>query len=278
MGCPSNHENEPEESGVERKPAWLKVTLPNKREFWDVKKLVEGKHLFTVCEEAHCPNKYECWTQGTATFMIEGDRCTRACGFCAVKTAKPLPLDPEEPQHIADAVAHMKLTHAVITTVTRDDLPDGGATHFAQVIRAIRRASPATVIEVLASDLNGDETSLRTLMEARPHVFGHNLETVERLSPLVRFRAKYKRSLEVLQKAKELVNGKVATKSGLMLGLGETDEELFKAMDDLLAYGVSVLTLGQYLRPTRNHLPVVRYVHPDEFARFEQVARDKGFT
>lgn len=262
---------------MERKPAWLKVTLPNKREFWDVKKLVGDKRLFTVCEEAHCPNKYECWTNKTATFMIEGDRCTRACGFCAVKTARPLPLDPEEPQHVADAVKHMELAHAVITMVTRDDLKDGGAAHFAEVIRAIRASSPATVIEVLTSDFNGNETSLRTLMSARPHIFGHNLETVERLSPLVRFRAQYRRSLEVLARAKEIVNGHVSTKSGLMLGLGETDEEIFRTMDDLLEHGVTVLTLGQYLRPTRSHLPVVRYVHPDEFARFEEVGRAKGF-
>lgn len=277
MGCDSQHDDDGTEKELERKPAWLKVTLPNKREFWDVKKLVEGKHLFTVCEEAHCPNKYECWTNKTATFMIEGDRCTRACGFCAVKTAKPLPLDPEEPQHVADAVAHMGLAHAVITMVTRDDLKDGGAGHFADVIRAIRSTSPTTVIEVLTSDFNGNESALRTLMDAHPHIFGHNLETVERLSPLVRFRAQYRRSLEVLRRAKELVNGRVSTKSGIMLGLGETEEEIFRTMDDMLEYGVTVLTLGQYLRPTRNHLPIVRYVHPDEFAHFEQVARDKGF-
>lgn len=248
--------------GTERKPSWIKVRLPNGREFWDVKQLVEGKNLFTVCEEAHCPNRYECWNQGTATFMIAGERCTRACGFCATRTAKPGPLDPEEPQHVAEAVVHMKLRHAVITMVTRDDLPDGAAAHFAQVIRAVRKASPSTIIEVLASDLNEKPSSIQTLMAARPHIFGHNLETVERLTPIVRFRAQYRRSLRVLRMALECVDGKVSTKSGIMLGLGETEEELFRSMDDLLEHGVTVLTLGQYLRPSRNHLPVVKYVHP----------------
>jgi len=256
--------------GTERKPSWIKVRLPNGREFWDVKQLVEGKNLFTVCEEAHCPNRYECWNQGTATFMIAGERCTRACGFCATRTAKPGPLDPEEPQH-------MKLRHPVITMVTRDDLPDGAAAHFAQVIRAVRKASPSTIIEVLASDLNEKPSSIQTLMAARPHIFGHNLETVERLTPIVRFRAQYRRSLRVLRMALECVDGKVSTKSGIMLGLGETEEELFRSMDDLLEHGVTVLTLGQYLRPSRNHLPVVKYVHPDDFARYEEVARSKGF-
>lgn len=263
--------------GTERKPSWIKVRLPNGREFWDVKQLVEGKNLFTVCEEAHCPNRYECWNQGTATFMIAGERCTRACGFCATRTAKPGPLDPEEPQHVAEAVVHMKLRHAVITMVTRDDLPDGAAAHFAQVIRAVRKASPSTIIEVLASDLNEKPSSIQTLMAARPHIFGHNLETVERLTHIVRFRAQYRRSLRVLRMALECVDGKVSTKSGIMLGLGETEEELFRSMDDLLEHGVTVLTLGQYLRPSRNHLPVVKYVHPDDFARYEEVARSKGF-
>lgn len=261
----------------ERKPSWIKVRLPNGREFWDVKQLVEGKNLFTVCEEAHCPNRYECWNQGTATFMIGGDRCTRACGFCATRTAKPAPLDPEEPQRVAEAVTHMKLKHAVITMVTRDDLPDGAAAHFAQVIRTIRKFNPSTIIEVLASDLNEKLTSIQTLMAARPHIFGHNLETVERLTPIVRFRAQYHRSLRVLRMALECVDGKVATKSGIMLGLGETEDELFRSMDDLLEHGVSVLTLGQYLRPSRNHLPVVKYIHPNDFARYEEIARSKGF-
>ena len=261
----------------ERKPDWLKVKLPSNKEFWATKDLVEGKSLFTVCEEAHCPNRYECWSHGTATFMIGGDKCTRACGFCAVKTARPDPLDPEEPRRVGEAVAQMKLRHAVVTTVTRDDRPDGGAEHFAQTIEWIRQLSPETVIEVLTSDFNGKKESLHTCLDARPHIFNHNLETVERLSPLVRFRAKYHRSLEVLAEALAYLDGKVATKSGLMLGLGETEEELFASMDDLRAHGVTVLTLGQYLRPSKNHLPVVKYVRPEDFERYKQVALEKGF-
>lgn len=273
MGCCSN-QNSPL---PDRKPEWLKVKLPSGKEFWDVKNLVEGKKLFTVCEEAHCPNRYECWSKKTATFMIAGEYCTRACGFCAVKTAKPLPLDPEEPQHIAEAVASMQLRHAVITTVTRDDLKDGGAEHFANVINAIRQASPTTVIEVLTSDFNEKHGSIDTVMAARPHIFGHNLETVERLTPLIRFRAQYRRSLRVLKYAKESVNGVVTTKCGLMLGLGETKDEILQSMDDLIEHGVTVLTLGQYLRPTRNHLPVVQYIHPDQFAEYADIAKQKGF-
>lgn len=261
----------------ERKPDWLKVKLPSSREFWATKDLVEGKKLYTVCEEAHCPNRYECWSHGTATFMIGGDKCTRACGFCAVKTAKPLPLDPGEPERVAEAVAHMKLRHAVVTSVTRDDVKDGGAEHFAQTIRAIRKLSPETIIEVLTSDFNGRFESLHTCMDARPHIFNHNLETVERLSPLVRFRAQYKRSLLILQEARAYVEGRVSTKSGIMLGLGETQDEILRTMDDLLAHGVTVLTMGQYLRPSKNHLPVIEYVHPDRFNELKEMAHAKGF-
>ena len=262
--------------GTERKPSWIKVRLPNGREFWDVKQLVEGKNLFTVCEEAHCPNRYECWNQGTATFMIAGERCTRACGFCATRTAKPGPLDPEESQHVAEAVVHMKLRHAVITMVTRDDLPDGAAAHFAQVIRAVRKASPSTIIEVLASDLNEKPSSIQTLMAARPHIFGHNLETVERLTPIVRFRAQYRRSLRVLRMALECVDGKVSTKSGIMLGLGKRRRAfpLHGRFAGARRHGPDV---GAIPAPSRNHLPVVKYVHPDDFARYEEVARSKGF-
>lgn len=275
MGCCSKKNDDLSLS--ERKPEWLKVKLPSGKEFWDVKNLVEGKKLFTVCEEAHCPNRYECWSKKTATFMIAGSFCTRACGFCAVKTAKPLPLDPEEPRHIAEAVVQMQLKHAVITAVTRDDLPDGGAAHFAEVVRAVRRASPEMVIEVLTSDFNEKHSAIEVMMDARPHIFGHNLETVESLTPLVRFRAQYRRSLRVLKYAKEYVKGAVTTKSGIMLGLGETREEVLAAMDDLLEHDVTVLTLGQYLRPTRNHLPVVQYIHPDQFEEYARIAREKGF-
>lgn len=254
------------------------MKLPNTREFYATKDLVQGKKLYTVCEEAHCPNRYECWSHGTATFMIGGDRCTRACGFCAVKTAKPLPLDAGEPERVGEAVAYMKLKHAVVTAVTRDDVKDGGALHFAETIRAIRRLSPSTIIEVLTSDFNGNMESLHTCMDARPHIFNHNLETVERLSPLVRFRAQYRRSLSILQEALRYVDGKVATKSGIMLGLGEKEEELLRTMDDLREHGVTVLTMGQYLRPSRNHLPVIEYVHPDQFAKLKELAHERGFT
>lgn len=266
-----------ETSSREPKPSWIKVRLPKGNTFWDVKKMVEGKNLFTVCEEAHCPNRYECWSHGTATFMVCGEFCTRACGFCAVKTAKPLPLDPREPRRVADAVAHMQLTHAVITMTTRDDLADGASGHIAEVIRAIRRASPQTIIEVLVSDMNGKESSIRTIMEAHPHIFNHNLETVERLSPLVRFRAKYRLSLQVLQMALDIAGGHVATKSGIMLGLGETKAEVLQTMDDLLAHGVTVLTIGQYLRPSKKHLPVIDYIRPEQFDEYRELALAKGF-
>ncbi len=275
MGIPSK--DDAGDSFREPKPSWIKVRLPKGNTFWDVKKMVEGKNLFTVCEEAHCPNRYECWSHGTATFMVCGEFCTRACGFCAVKTAKPLPLDPGEPDRVAEAVAHMKLKHAVITMTTRDDLADGASAHIAAIIRAVRRASPETIIEVLVSDMNGKESSIRTIMEAHPHIFNHNLETVERLSPLVRFRAKYRLSLQVLQKALEIARGNVATKSGIMLGLGETKAEILQTMDDLLAHGVSVLTIGQYLRPSKKHLPVIDYIRPEQFDAYRDIALDKGF-
>lgn len=259
------------------KPSWLKVKLPKGKVFQDVRKLVEGNSLVTVCEEAMCPNRGECWSHGTATFMLCGEVCTRACGFCATRTAKPAPLDPEEPAKVADAVARMNLNHTVMTMVTRDDLADGAAAHMAAAIRAVRKASPQTVIEVLTSDFRGNEDALAMVMEARPHIFNHNLETVERLSPLVRFRAKYRLSLHMLQRAREMAPGMVVTKSGIMLGLGETRQEIETTMDDLLEHGVSVLTMGQYLRPSPRHLPVIDYLHPDVFAELREVALAKGF-
>ena len=236
-----------------RKPSWLKVKLPKGQVFKDVQKLVKGNSLVTVCEEAMCPNRGECWSHGTATFMVCGDVCTRACGFCATRTAKPKPLDPDEPAKVADAVARMNLNHTVVTMVTRDDLPDGAAGHIAATIREIRKASPHTIIEVLT------------------------LETVERLSPLVRFRAKYRLSLQVLKRALEMAPGMVVTKSGIMLGLGETRDEIERTMDDLREHGVTVLTMGQYLRPSPRHLPVIDYLHPDVFAELREVALSKGF-
>lgn len=260
-----------------RKPAWLKVKMPKGRAFTEVSHLIKDNELVTVCQEAMCPNRGECWSHGTATFMLCGEVCTRACGFCATRTAKPKPLDPEEPRKVAEAVAHMKLNHTVVTMVTRDDLKDGAAAHIAAAIRAIRRASPSTVIEVLTSDFNGNEDALAAVMDARPHIFNHNLETVERLSPIVRFRAKYRQSLHVLQRAAEMAPGMVVTKSGIMLGLGETREEIARTMDDLREHGVTVLTMGQYLRPSPRHLPVMEYIRPEVFDELRELALSKGF-
>ena len=261
----------------DKKPSWIKVRLPSNPVFWSTKALVSDLKLHTVCEEAQCPNRWECWSQGTATFMIAGDRCTRACGFCAVKTAKPFALEADEPDRVAEATKRMKLNHVVITAVARDDVKDGGAEHFARTIEAVRRENPGIVIEILVPDFNGKDDALATVMAARPHIFNHNLETVERLTPLVRSRAQYHRSLHVLKRAGEMSEGRVATKSGIMLGLGETETEIFQAMDDLREAGVTVLTMGQYLRPSEKHLPVVEYVHPDRFAFLKELAERKGF-
>lgn len=260
-----------------RKPSWLKVKMPKGRAFTEVSHLIKDNELVTVCQEAMCPNRGECWSHGTATFMLCGEVCTRACGFCATRTAKPKPLDPDEPRKVAEAVAHMKLNHTVVTMVTRDDLKDGAAAHIAAAIRAIRKASPSTVIEVLTSDFNGNEDALAAVMDARPHIFNHNLETVERLSPIVRFRAKYRQSLHVLQRAAEMAPGMVVTKSGIMLGLGETREEIARTMDDLREHGVTVLTMGQYLRPSPRHLPVMEYIRPEVFDELRELALSKGF-
>ncbi len=262
---------------TDKKPSWIKVRLPNNPVFWDTKSMIKDLNLVTVCEEAQCPNRWECWGQGTATFMIAGDKCTRACGFCAVKTARPDALEDDEPQRVAEATKRMKLKHVVITAVARDDLKDGGAEHFQKTINAVRAVNPGIIIEVLVPDFNDRDWALQMCMDARPHIFNHNLETVERLTPLVRSRAKYWRSLAVLKKAGEMVNGKVSVKSGIMLGLGETHEEILKAMDDLLDHSVTVLTLGQYLRPTPRHLPVVDYIKPEYFDELKQIALDKGF-
>jgi len=259
-----------------RKPAWIKVRLPSNPVFFSTKGLIADLKLHTVCESAQCPNRWECWSRGTATFMIAGDRCTRACRFCAVATAKPLPLEEDEPKRIAEAVRRMNLKHVVLTAVARDDLKDGGAGHFANVVQAVRAIDPSLVVEVLTPDFNGKEWALKIVLDAEPHIFNHNLETVERLTPLVRSRAKYHLSLEVLAMAKRLLDNLVA-KSGLMLGLGETEAELLQAMDDLRKTGVQVLTLGQYLRPSPQHLPVVEYIPPAIFDRYKDVALSKGF-
>jgi lipoyl synthase len=259
-----------------RKPDWIKVRLPSNPVFFSTKALISDLRLHTVCESAQCPNRWECWSSGTATFMIAGDRCTRACGFCAVTTAKPFTLEADEPQRVAEAVKRLRLKHVVITAVARDDLRDGGADHFAKTIEAIRAAVPAMVIEVLTPDFHAKEECLQLIANARPHIFNHNIETVERLTPLVRSRAKYRLSMQVLRRMKEIAP-QLVTKSGIMLGLGETEPEIFQAMDDLRENGVQVLTVGQYLRPSPEHLPVVEYVHPDTFKLYERVAYDKGF-
>lgn len=260
-----------------RKPDWLRVRFPNSPVFNSTKSLISDLRLSTVCEEAQCPNRWECWSAGTATFMIAGERCTRACGFCAVDTAKPFPLDPDEPRRVAEAIQRMKLRHIVLTAVCRDDLEDGGADHFAQTIRAIRAIGAQLVIEVLTPDFNGRRQDLQTVADAAPDVFNHNLETVERLTPLVRSRAKYSLSLEVLRMFKEEVAPGITTKSGLMLGLGETEPEILASMDDLRAVGVQVLTLGQYLRPTPKHLPIIEYVTPEKFEEYRKIGLEKGF-
>ncbi|HWB59208.1 MAG TPA: lipoyl synthase [Chthoniobacteraceae bacterium] len=260
-----------------KKPEWIKVRLPSNPVFFSTKALISDLRLHTVCEEAQCPNRWECWSQGTATFMIAGDRCTRACGFCAVTTAKPFALEADEPQRVADAVSRMKLKHVVITAVARDDIADGGAEHFARTIEAVRAASPGIVIEVLVPDFHNREEAVRKVIDAAPDVFNHNLETCERLTPVVRSRAKYRVSLALLKRVKETAP-QMATKSGIMLGLGETEPEIFQTMDDLREAGVEVLTMGQYLRPTPQHLPVVAFIHPDQFKAYAEIAYGKGFV
>jgi lipoic acid synthetase len=259
-----------------KKPDWIRVRLPSNPVFFSTQALVADLKLHTVCESAQCPNRWECWSQGTATFMIAGDRCTRACGFCAVTTAKPFPLEADEPRRVAEAVRRMRLKHVVITAVARDDLKDGGADHFARTIEAVRAVDPAIVIEVLTPDFHGKEEALRCVLGAAPKIFNHNLETVERLTPLVRSRAKYRLSLRVLALVKEIAPS-ITTKSGIMLGLGEQEAEIFQTMDDLRGAGVQVLTMGQYLRPSAQHLPVVEYIRPEVFEEYRAVAYRKGF-
>ncbi|MDF1850282.1 MAG: lipoyl synthase [Verrucomicrobiales bacterium] len=264
----------------EKKPPWIRVRLPNNPVFWDTKGMIDDLKLVTVCEEAQCPNRWECWGQGTATFMIAGERCTRACGFCAVDTRRPMPLEADEPDRVAEAVKRMGLNHVVITAVARDDLADGGACHFANTINRTREVNPGTVIEVLVPDFIGKDDALWVVIEAAPEIFNHNMETVERLTPVVRSQAEYWRSLSVLKKAREMareMGNLCATKSGIMLGLGEKEEEILKTMDDLRDHDVTVLTMGQYLRPSPKHLPVVEYVAPETFDRYKEIAEEKGF-
>jgi lipoic acid synthetase len=261
----------------ERKPPWFKVKAPGGPRFLELKGMIDGQALNTVCEEAACPNIGECWDRGTATFMILGDTCTRRCGFCNVKTGKPGPPDALEPLRVAQSVKRMGLRHAVITSVDRDDLPDLGSTAFVGVIRSIRRFAPGCKVEVLTPDFRGEEMPLARVIAERPDVFNHNVETVPRLYPLARRGSSFRRSCRVLLNAKEMGGAEVVTKSGLMTGLGETKDELLEAFAALREHEVQVLTVGQYLRPTRDHLPVVRYWHPDEFAELEREAYAMGF-
>ncbi|WP_342432850.1 lipoyl synthase [Neobacillus sp. FSL H8-0543] len=261
-----------------RKPEWLKIKLNTNKEYTGLKKMMREKNLHTVCEEARCPNIHECWAERrTATFMILGDICTRACRFCAVKTGQPSELDLQEPERVADSVQLMNLKHAVITAVARDDLKDGGAAVFAETVRAIRRKNPFTSIEVLPSDMGGREENLAILMDAKPDILNHNIETVRRLTPRVRARAKYDRSLEFLLRAKRM-QPTIPTKSSLMIGLGETKEEIIEVMEDLRANEVDIMTIGQYLQPSRSHLKVEKYYSPEEFAELREIAISKGFS
>lgn len=263
----------PEVPGLGRKPAWLKMKMPGGEEFTRLLKLVNQENLHTVCQSAKCPNMGECWAAGTATLMILGDVCTRSCGFCHIATGRPPTLDLDEPVRVGRAVATMNLTHAVITSVNRDELPDGGAAVWAETIRQIRLQAPGTSVEVLIPDFCGDWAALQLVLDARPDILNHNVESVPRLYRLVRPQAKYRRSLDLLQRAKQ--QGFV-TKTGMMLGIGEAEHEVDAVLDDLVSIGCDILTLGQYLQPTPRHLPVDRWVHPDEFATWKSRGEQRG--
>ncbi len=266
----------PTEVPIEKKPEWLKVRATMGPNFLELKALRRDLSLHTICEEAHCPNIFECWENRTATFLILGRVCTRACRFCAVQTGRPTELDREEPQRVAEAVKHLRLRHVVVTSVARDDLADGGACVFADTIRAIRHEVPGCTVEVLIPDLQGSEDGLRLIVEARPDILNHNVETVERLQRVVRAKARYDRSLWVLRRTKEL-DPAMLTKSGLMLGVGEEREEVVQTLHDLRAICVDIVTIGQYLRPSLRHLPVARFVPPEEFAEYKRIGLELGF-
>lgn len=261
------------------RPDWLKVRLPaDGRNFARIKELMSGLHLHTVCEEARCPNIGECWGNKTATFMILGDVCTRACRYCAVTSGRPYELDLSEPSHVAEAVSAMALEHAVVTSVDRDDLPDFGAAHFAATILEIKRLNPDCAVEVLTPDFQADEKALRVVLDAGPDIFNHNIETVERVFRRVRpGRSNYQTSLHVLKRVKEM-DGSILTKSGLMVGLGESEDEVKQTVHDVRGQGVDILTVGQYLRPTAKHVPIDRYVHPEEFERYREYGFEIGFS
>ena len=256
------------------KPKWLRVKLPTGQAYKEVRDIVSEHKLHTICESGHCPNMGECWGAGTATFMILGNICTRSCGFCNVATGKPLEADPFEPGRVANSVKLMNVKHAVITSVDRDDLPDGGSEIWAQTVRAIRHQSPGTTLETLIPDFAGKWENLARIIQVAPEIVSHNLETVRRLTKEVRIQAKYDRSLEVLRRLRQ---AGIKTKSGVMLGLGESFEEVVETMDDLRSVDCQILTLGQYLQPTPKHLPVVEFIHPDTFAELKKIGLKKGF-
>jgi lipoic acid synthetase len=257
-----------------RKPEWLKIKLPKGTNFTQVKSIVQRYNLHTICTSGKCPNLGECWAAGTATLMILGDVCTRSCKFCATKTGKPLPPDLEEPVNVAKSIKLMGLKHAVLTSVDRDDLADKGAGHWAATIEEVKRVNPETTIEVLIPDFDGEPNLIQLVVSAQPNIISHNLETVRRLTPMVRSRAKYDVSLQVLKSIAESI---VVAKSGIMVGLGETRDEILETMDDLLTVGCKVFTIGQYLQPTKSHLPVEEYMHPDVFEEYRQIGLSKGF-
>lgn len=257
-----------------RKPEWLKISIGANERYTETKRIVENHCLHTICSSGRCPNMGECWGKGTATFMIGGDICTRSCKFCNTQTGRPLPLDADEPTHVAESIALMKLSHAVVTSVDRDDLPDLGAGHWARTITEIKRINPDTTIEVLIPDFQGRMELVDKIITANPEIISHNMETVRRISPLVRSAADYETSLQVIRRIAE---SGITAKSGIMVGLGETPSEVEELMDDLLATGCSILTIGQYLQPTRRHYPVEEYVTPEQFAQYQQTGIEKGF-
>ncbi|MBP1156926.1 MULTISPECIES: lipoyl synthase [unclassified Paenibacillus] len=262
---------------IERKPDWLKIKLATGDNYKELKNMMRGKTLHTVCEEAKCPNIHECWANRTATFMILGDICTRACRFCAVKTGLPTELDLQEPERVAEAAEQMGLRHVVVTSVARDDLEDGGASIFAATVRALKERLPLAGVEVLIPDFEGNEEALRKVLEAKPNILNHNVETVERLSDKVRAKAKYRRSIELLERSKRIAPT-IPTKSSIMLGVGEEWGEILQTMDDLRAVDCNIMTIGQYLQPSMNHLPVMQYYTPEQFAELKQEGMKRGFS
>ena len=258
-----------------KKPDWLKISIGTNARYTETKRIVDTHKLHTICSSGRCPNLGECWGKGTATFMIGGAICTRSCKFCNTQTGKPLPLDPEEPMRVAESIRLMKLNHAVITSVDRDDLPDLGASHWAKTLTTIRKVNPDITLEALIPDFQGRQELIAQVTDTRPEILSHNMETVRRLTPLVRSVARYDNSLAVIR---QIAESGVTAKSGIMVGLGETPDEVEETMDDLIANGCKILTIGQYLQPTRKHYPVHEYVTPEQFARYREIGKKKGFA